>query len=514
MEIKMNWEKSICLIMLAGLTVMAMAGCDKSGESAPTSQQPTTATQQSSSASQQSTRPEGWTDETHSNNVDPNYEVVFPQDKVNQLIITITPADWEAMQANMTELFGARGKGQGGGGAPGVGGVLPGAGGAVPGAGGGAVQPGVGGGDLTPENPIWVPATIEFEGNIWTNVGVRYKGNSSLRSGWNSGALKLPLKLDFDEFESKYPEIEDQRFYGFRQLSMSSAFNDITYMRDAIIADLLKEAGLVAAETAHYEVILDYGQGPVNLGVYVVIEVIDDTVIDRFFGGDSGNIYEGDGRGVSLAEGTFNQIKNSFVKENNQPEADWSDIEALYNVLHSEKRLTDPAAWRKSLEAIFDVDVFLEWLAISAIIQHWDTYGQMTHNFYLYHDPDTGRLVWISWDHNEVLGVRGKVGAPAGGMGGNATLGRDEVGQKWPLIRYLLDDPIYHDRYIGYIGGTISGAFNPGRIKAKSQELAGLLKPYAAKEKGEAAFESAVRELINRVNERFQAVTTFLATGR
>ena len=57
---------------------------------------------------------------------------------------------------------------------------------------------------------MWVPATVEFEGQTWTGVGVRYKGNSSLASGWRSGALKLPLKLDFDEFEDEVPAIEHE----------------------------------------------------------------------------------------------------------------------------------------------------------------------------------------------------------------------------------------------------------------------------------------------------------------
>jgi spore coat protein H len=506
----MDWKKSICLVTLVSLIAMVMAGCTEPGESVP-------------STSEQTTRPEGWTEETHGNNADPNYEIVFPKDKVNQITISIAPDDWEAMQANMTKLLGPRGTGQRDGlpGAPGlppdrremVPGNVPPDGGAVPKA------PGIPGWiDMTPENPEWVPATIEFNGLTWTNVGVRYKGNSSLRSGWSSGSLKLPLKLDFDEFENEYPEIENQRFYGFKQLSLSNFFSDSTYMRDVISADLLAEAGLVAAETAYYEVILDYGEGPVNLGLYVMIEVIDDTVIKRFFGDDSGNIYEGDGPGVSLAPGTFDRIKDSFLKENNNQEADWSDIEALYNVLHSAERTSDPKAWREGLESIFDVDVFLEWLAISAIIQHWDTYGQMPHNFYLYHDPATDLLNWISWDHNQVLagsemGRPGGVRAPRGGMGRNVSMGRDETGQNWPLIRYLLDDPVYYDRYINYIEETINGPFNPKTLEKECQELAELIAPYAAKESGEAAFELAVQELINRIHERYQAATTFLASG-
>jgi spore coat protein CotH len=505
MEIAMNWEKSICLIMLASLSVMVMAGCTKPGESTP-------------STGKQTSHPEGWTEETHSNNVDPNYKIVFPQNKVNQIKITITPEDWNAMQANMTELLGTRGTSPRGG-QPEAPGVRPDRRGVIP---DGAPQdggvaprvPGIPGWiDMIPENPMWVPATIEFNGLTWTNVGIRYKGNSSLMSGWNSGTLKLPLKLDFDEFEDEYPEIENQRFYGFKQLSLSNAFSDSTYMRDTIAADLLAEAGLVAAETAYYEVILDYGEGPVNLGLYVAVEVIDDTVIDRFFGDDSGNIYEGDGPGVSLAEGTFNQIQTSFLKENNEQDADWSDIEALYNVLHSESRTSDAEEWRESLESIFNVNAFLKWLAISAIIEHWDTYGSMTHNFYLYHDPDTGLLNWISWDHNQVLagGVPGGMRIPGGGMGRNMSLGMEEVGQNWPLIRYLLDDPVYHERYIDYVEATVNGVFNPDKIKQRCQELAKLMAPYATKNSTEAAFESSVQELINHVNERYQAATAFLA---
>jgi spore coat protein H len=326
----------------------------------------------------------------------------------------------------------------------------------------------------------------------------------------------MPFKLDFDELEDEYPEINNQRFYGFKQLSLSNAFTDRTYMHDVLAADILAEAGLVAAETAYYEVILDYGEGPVNLGLYIVLEVIDDTVIDRFFGDDSGNIYEGDGRGTSLAKGTYNQIQDSFVKENNEDEADWSDIEELYNVLHSEVRISDPEEWRANLESIFDVDVFLEWLAIGAIIQHWDAYGSMPHNFYLYHNPDNGLLTWISWDHNQVLEGSGGIGAPGGRAiagirpGGSLSLSRDEVTEQWPLIRYLLDDPVYHQRYVGYIEETINGAFNPDKIAEKCRELEEMIEPYVI-DSSKAGFESAVQEMIECVYERYEAAAAFLA---
>ena len=470
-------------------------------------------------------RPDGWRAASHSNDVDPNYGVVFRQDAVNTLTITVSADNWAAMQADMTTLFGEPGTrwpGQPGFGimAPQpISPLLPPDTSALPGNGGPPF-----GGDFTSENPIWVTATIEFQGDIWTNVGLRYKGNSSLRSGWESNSLKLPLKLDFDEFEDRYPAIDNQRFYGFKQLSLANGFGDPTAMRDAISYDILEKAGLVAAETAFYHLILDYGEGPINLGLYTMVEVIDDTVIGRYFANDNGNIYEGDGRAATLAEGTQDQIEESFQKENNEDEADWSDIKALYDLLHDPTRTSNPAQWRANLEARFDVETFLVWLAISAVLQHWDTYGATTHNFYLYHNPDNDQLTWISWDHNLVLGGLGGgfrrptprgANPPAGAVGmrgpnRNVSFDRAEITDKWPLIRYLLDDPIYYAQYINALEKISTEIFDAEALTKQYKQWAVLLAPYATAESSQPAFDAAVQALIDRTNQRAKEVKLFL----
>ena len=174
--------------------------------------------------------------------------------------------------------------------------------------------------------------------------------------------MKLPFKFDFDEFEEDYPAIKNQRFFGFKQLSLASNYGDPAGMRDSLVYELLEEAGLPSLRTAPYAVVLDYGEGPVRLGLYTMVEVVDDTGIPSYFGSDDGNIYEGAGYGASLSSQNAHLIEESFETKNNEDEADWSDIWALYEVLHSEKRKRDPVAWRTDLEAIFDVDGFLEWL--------------------------------------------------------------------------------------------------------------------------------------------------------
>ena len=488
-------------------------------------------------------RPDGWTEATHSNDVDPNYDVVFPQDAVNTVTITIDPEQWAAMQANMTDILGEAGTGQGFGGQGGPGNnftppggmapptdMTPPAGMAAP---EGTRTPlegftppqddqrpggpgGVGGNiDMVSETPMWVEATIEFDGRTWNNVGIRYKGNSSLTSAWSSGSLKLPFKLDFDEWEDEYPAIDNQRFFGFKQLSFANGFSDTTYLRETITYDLMRDAGLVAGETAFYEIIIDYGEGPVNLGIFTAVEVIDDTVIESAFGDDSGNIYEADGAGVSLAEGTFDQIADSFEKENNEDAADWSDIEALYTALHADTRTTDPEQWRADLEVVFDVDTFLNWLAVSAVAQNWDTYGAMAHNYYLYNNPATGQLVWLPWDHNMTFGSGGGGMGGRGGMGGgmgrgNVTFDKADVGEGWPLIRFLLDDPVYSERYLAFLAQT-SESFDAGQLTARVEALAEMLRPFVAAAGEETQFDTAVTQLITTLAERDTAVRDFLA---
>jgi spore coat protein H len=481
----------------AGLLFLSSSSCRNATEIVDTlSPSGNAAEIPDSSNKEKLSRPTGWSKESHGNDLMPNYSVVFPNGKVNRLNITVSSTDWVAMQENLAEIF--RGTGQPGGGLQ-------------PQPPGGQQQPppvpGGGGGDFGIENPVWVSADIEFEGITWTKVGLRYKGNSSLRSGYQKGTTKLPLKLDFDQFEDAYPEINNQRFFGFKQLTLSNAFSDGSYMRDALTASLLDEAGLIAARTAYYEIFLDYGQGQVNLGLYVAIEVIDDTVITRALGDDSGNIYEGDGPGTSLAKGvTIAQIQASFQKENNTETADWSDIRELWGILHSTERNINAVAWRARLEAAFDVDAFLEWLAIAAVLQHWDTYGSMSHNFYLYHDPVSGRLIWISWDHNMVLGIGGGAGGPGGQ---SVSLDRENVGANWPLIRFLLDDPVYYTRYLDFMADFIRDIFDQERLKQQIQSTADLIAPFIS---SRISFDAAVQQLINNISQRHQAAEVFLTT--
>jgi len=157
-----------------------------------------------------------WSEESHSNDAYPDYETVFPQDSVNRIDIVIAPEEWEAMSEDMEGLYGEFGAnaGQAWGGPGGGRGERPDFGeggvppewfpadgefpqwgvppeGAFPADGERPERPegagGPGGGGLdssSTEKPIYVESQVYMNGTQWYNVGIKYKGHSSLQSSW------------------------------------------------------------------------------------------------------------------------------------------------------------------------------------------------------------------------------------------------------------------------------------------------------------------------------------------
>ena len=204
---------------------------------------------------------------SHAKGAPADYERIFDDSVVHRIDITIEPDIYQQMEDNMTDLYGVFGEGSFG---PGDGPGGPG------GPGGGPPEPpqaaydacvgmqrgdncsyedqgstvsgvcmdrpedpndelvcmgpppgGSGGpGSFSDDEPNYFPVTIQYDGDVWEHVGMRYKGNSSLHSSWPAGNHKLPFRLDFDEFEDDYPEIDDQRFWGFKKLTFASNFRD------------------------------------------------------------------------------------------------------------------------------------------------------------------------------------------------------------------------------------------------------------------------------------------------
>jgi len=108
-------------------------------------------------------------------------------------------------------------------------------------------------------------------------------------------------------------------------------------------------------------------------------------------------------------------------------------------------------------------------------------------------------------------GGQGGRGGP-GGMGGRNALSFDQanVTEQWPLIRFLLDDPVYNEKYMGYLAAA-SELFDAEALATHIEAMAALIRPVVAAAGEESQFDSAVAQLIATVAERDTAVADFLA---
>lgn len=423
-----------------------------------------------------------WTLATHGN-VPPDYATVFPQAAVRTIEIDLTAAQWSSIRANMTQLFGFD------------------------------FGTRLGAGNTFPStDPDYVAARVRYDGKQWKKVGFRPKGNSSLANAWGAGNLKLPFRLKFSEFASTYPAITGQRFNGFKELSFSPGFMDQSLIREKVTADIFRAAGVPAARTAFYRVLIDIGDGPRYIGVYAAVEVIDDSMVRDQYGENAGNLYKPESQLQTF-------VQAEFEKKNNKTAADYGDVQAFVAALNSPLRTANAAAWRTALEATFDVDHFLRYLAVSNTIVNWDSYGALAHNYYLYHHPTRG-LVWIPWDHNEALagnpGVTGSPGAARNGL----SLAMNEVSAQWPLLRHLADDPVYLARYKSHLRGVRDSVFTEAAMDALFAGATALVTPFAAGPGGEqpgatylnsaASFTAALPALRQHVRVRRAVVATYV----
>lgn len=437
---------------------------------------------------------EDWTAESHGPNASPDYNTVFNQDKVHRLDIVIEPEYWEVMQSDLASLMSATG--------------------------------------FSDESPIYVPCQMYYNDKQWYDVGIRYKGNSSLRNAYSQGSGKLPLRIEMDHFENENPNISGQTFYGFRQLSLSSNFKDGSFMHEKVAPDLFREFGVPAAQTAFYRIYVDHGEGPIYFGLYTMVEVVfDSPMLNAQLGGDDGNCYKPDSDGARLNDPTA--INSTFFPNKTNDGADLGDIEELIGRIISDTRSTDPAAWRSQLEEVIDMDLYLKYLAANTTIKNWDTYGRMTHNYYLYNNPVTNKFNWIPWDNNEAFsdgpggsGPGGPGGGGPGGPGGGSDMSPldfdfSNIGTTptsstgdvaWPLISYVYSDPIYKAQYDAYIDEFITTVFTVNNVNAKFNSFHAMIQPYVTGNEGEIAgythltsaseFDNALTTLTSYISTR------------
>ena len=145
----------------------------------------------------------------------------------------------------------------------------------------------------TCENEEYSAAAVVIDGEAYKNVGIRAKGNTSLRTVSAMNSDRYSFKLEFDRYDST------KSYYGLDKLSLNNLIQDTTYMKDYLTYRMMDSFG-VDAPLCSYVFITVNGE---DWGLYLAVEGVEDGFLRRNYGSDYGKLYKPDSMGFGGGRG-------------------------------------------------------------------------------------------------------------------------------------------------------------------------------------------------------------------
>ncbi len=155
-------------------------------------------------------------------------------------------------------------------------------------------------------------AAVVIDGEAYKNVAIRGKGNTSLSTVSSLGSERYSFKIEFDHYDNSIT------YHGLDKLSLNNLIQDSTMMKDYLTYTMMNEFG-AAAPLCSFVYITVNGE---DWGLYLAIEGVEDSFLERNYGSDYGELYKPDSMGFGGGRGNgrnFNMddFMNSFTSSKN-----------------------------------------------------------------------------------------------------------------------------------------------------------------------------------------------------
>ena len=374
---------------------------------------------------------------------------------------------------------------------------------------------------------------IEIDGEAYSNVAIRGKGNTSLTQVASYGNDRYSFKIEFDHYDS------GSTYYGLDKLCLNNIIQDNTYMKDYLVYQMMGSMG-VASPLCSYVYITVNGE---DWGLYLAVEGAEDSFLQRNYGSSHGELYKpdsssmGGGRGNGgefemgdLPDGAGDMVQGDQIDTDGGRPPDGGmpgfsqgdmqapgtgetgagggmgssddvllkyiddDIDSYPNIfdnaktdvsdsdrnrlIKSLKKLSDG----EDLEDTVDVEKVIKYFAVHDFVLNFDSYtGSMIHNYYLYEED--GQMQMIPWDYNLAFGgfvssesaeslVNYPIDSP---VSGGSTEDR-------PMIAWIFENEEYTELYHEYLEQFISEYFDSGYFETMIDNVVSMISPYVEKD--------------------------------
>ena len=338
---------------------------------------------------------------------------IFPRDEVLQIEITVDQDDWDEIRMQKRSFAEALGPSRQ---------------------------------FETVESPFsYVSADVTINGKLFENVGLRKKG---FLGSLDSRRPSLKVKLD------KYQKGRD--IDGRVNLTLNNNKQDTTLMSQFIGYELFRATGVPAPRAALANVTVN-GR---NLGVYSHIDSVRDPFLNDAFGNENGTLYEG------TVVDFYDDWAGGFERKSGSKKSGLARLEGLIQALDIE----DDARAEQAIWEVVDQDAFYSFWAMEGLLSFWDGYSGNRNNFFVYDNPETGKLHFIPWGADAMFETYSKLGEDPASPRCVRTVGR--------LAYRLYQMPSARARYAETMRGLLQDVWNEDAILEEIDRVEAMARPY------------------------------------
>lgn len=305
-----------------------------------------------------------------------------------------------------------------------------------------------------------IPATLIVEGDTFPEVGVRFKGQTSYSQAGNSQKKSFNITLDY-----VHP---DQELMGYKTLNLNNCFQDASFMREIVYLHQIRRH-VPAAKAAYVHLFIN-GE---SWGLYPNVQQLNGDYLKEWFFSNDGTRWRADvpegstgggpgpgGPGGMWGDGTAalndlgsdtTEYQQYYTLKSANKENPWDDLVHVCDVLNN----TPLDSLEERIREVMDLDRTLWFLASEIAFSDDDSYifkGKM--DYYLYWDPQTGRITPLEFDGNSVMTSNTTNWGPF--------YNANKV--NYPLLNRLLAVPAIRQRYLAHFRTLLLDALHSNLV--------------------------------------------------
>jgi len=304
---------------------------------------------------------------------------------------------------------------------------------------------------------------VKVNGVTFTNVGVKYKGNSS----YSPASNKNPLHIELNTFK-------EQSYQGYTDIKLGNNYQDPSMIREVLSYDILKNY-------MHCP-LSNFAKVYIN-GAYYGVYSNTESVNKKFY---SEHFYSSDYTAIKcnpvVTPGSATKCNLKYTSNDSsayfnfyeiKSDAGWNDLVRLCDTITN---------FSGSIENNIDIDRAIWMLAFNSALVNLDSYsGAFCQNYYLYKD-NTKKFNPVIWDLNMCFGGFPFVGSGTVSLGSQSISGLQQLSLNihstdvhWPLINKIIANSTYKRMYAAHVKTIINEMIATGTYTTKAAQFQALI---------------------------------------